>query len=195
MKFKTIIIIILILFFISGCLFHSEPPNNREFRNISKVYELAGVYKNTGEPSGYITEILWPDIKQIFGANINHEDIEFIEVIPKDRLLTVKAISKGCSIFEKKYILGQDFKINDGKIIIHREAHLLTRGGDDVLLGPSYEDLALGIDIVKDGKYRRSGCAAGLIFMIFPVAFSDTSDIRYERVSDKPQEFKNCNDS
>jgi hypothetical protein len=191
---KSIIIIILVFLLMGGCSFHREPPNNRDFHHISTLYELAGVYKNIGAPSGYITMILWPDIKQTAGANINHEDIEFIEVIPDDRSLIVKAIRKGCSIFEKTYMLGQDFKINDGKIIIRREAHLLTRGGDDVLLGPSYENIVLGIDDVQHGKSRRSGYAAGLVFMIFPVAFSDTSDVRYERVSEKPHEFKNCDE-
>lgn len=111
-----------------GCSFHREPPNNRDFHHISTLYELAGVYKNIGAPSGYITMILWPDIKQTAGANINHEDI------------------------------------------------------------------VLGIDDVQHGKSRRSGYAAGLVFMIFPVAFSDTSDVRYERVSEKPHEFKNCDE-
>lgn len=192
MKFKNAIV--LIIFLIAGCAFHTEPPNNLEFHQISQLSELTGVYKNIGNPYGSISGILWPDIKQIISANIDHEDIEFIEVIPKDSSLIVKAISKGCSIYERTYTRGQDFKITDGKIIIHREVHLLTRGGGDVLLGPSYEYITLGIDIGKHGKSRSSGYAAGLVFSIFPMAFSDTSEIRYERVSEKPQEFKNCND-
>ena len=198
MKFKTIIV--LTIFLIAGCAFHSEPEGNQEFHQISQLPELAGVYKNKGNPSGYLSWIIWPDIKQIrpdikeiINADTGHEDIEFIEVIPKDNSLIVKAISNGCSIYDKTYILDRDFKISDGKIVIHREAHLLTRGGGDVLLGPSYEDITLGLDTGKHGKSRSSGYGAGLVFMMVPVAISDISDIRYERVSDKPQVFRNCN--
>lgn len=198
MKLKTLIF--LLIFLVTGCAFHSEPENNLEFHQISQLSELAGVYKNKGNPSGYLSLIIWPDIgevtpaiKETINSNISHEYIELIEVIPEHNSLILKAISKDCSIFEKKYILWQDFKIKDGKIIIHKEAHLLSRGGDDVLLGPSYEDITLGLDSNKDAKSRSFGYAAGLVLMIFPMAVSDTSDIRYDRISDKPLEFKNCN--
>jgi len=197
MKFKTIII--LTIFLIAGCAYHSEPEGNLEFHQISQLSELAGVYKNKGNPSGYLSRIIWPDIKEIrpdikeiLSPDTGHEDIEFIEVIPNDGSLIVKAISNGCSIYDKTYILDRDFKILDGKIVIHRETHLLTRGEGDVLLGPSYEEITLGLDTGKHGKSRSSAYAAGLVLMI-PIAFSDISDARYERVSDKPQVFKSCN--
>jgi hypothetical protein len=184
MKYKIVIVLIILL--ITGCAFHSEPEGNLEFHQISQLAELAGTYKNKGNPSGYLSWILWKEV--ISG----HEDIEFIEVVPKNNSLIVRAIRKGCSIYDRTYILGRDFKISYGKIIIHREAHLLTRGFDDVLLGPSYQDITLGLDAGRNGKSRSSRYAAGLVFMMFPIAFSDTSDIRYERISDKPQEFKDC---
>jgi hypothetical protein len=197
---KSKIVIFLFIFLVTGCAFHSEPKDNLEFHQISQLSELAGVYKNKGNPSSYLSWIIWPDIgeitpasKEVISSNIKHEDIELIEVIPKDNSLIVKAISKNCSIFEKIYILDQDFKIKDGKIIIRKEAHLLSRGGDDVLLGPSYEDITLGLDSSKHAKSRSLGYAAGLVLMIFPMAVSDTSDIRYDRVSNKPQNYKNCN--
>lgn len=198
MKLKTFTFSL--IFLVTGCTLHSGPEDNLEFHQISQLSELAGVYKNKGNPSGYLSWIIWPDIEKItpaiketISSDISHEDIELIEVIQKDNSLIVKAINKGCSIFEKMYILGQDFKIKDGKIIIRKETHLLSRGGDDVLLGPSYEDITLGLDSGKHAKSRSLGYAAGLVLMIFPMAVSDTSDIRYDRVSDKPLEFKNCN--
>jgi hypothetical protein len=119
MKFKTTIVFA--IFLIAGCAYRSEPVGNLKFHQISDLVELAGVYKNKGDPSGYLSWIIWPDIKQIrpdikeiIGPDSGHEDIEFIEVIPNDNSLIVKAISNGCSIYDQTFILNRDFKILDG---------------------------------------------------------------------------------
>jgi hypothetical protein len=190
MKPQALAIILLIS--LNACAFHSEPKDNQEFSQITQISELAGVYKNKGDPSGYLSGIIWNNIKLIIKPEVSHEDIEYIEVSSTENSLIVKAIKNGCAIYEKHYILGRDFKLSGGKIIIHRDASLLTRGGGDVLLGPSYEEITLGLDAAKQGKYRNSGYAAGLVFALFPIAFSDIHDTRFERVNDKPQGFKTC---
>ena len=186
---------VMLLIFLNGCAFHSAPKDNQEFYQISQMSELTGVYKNKGDPSGYFSANIWGNIKLIIKPEVDHKDIEFIEVLSAENSLVVKAIKKGCSVYEKTYILGRDFKISGGKIIIHRDASLLTRGAGDVLVGPSYEQITLGIDTGKHGKYRNSGYAAGLVFLLFPIAFSETNDTRFERVNDKPQAFKTCSNS
>ena len=187
------IFVILAAFLVNGCAFHSKPEENLDFYQISQLSELAGVYKNKGNPSGYLSWLIFPDIKkqrydiQKTGSfDIIHEDIEFIEVIPQDSSLLVKAVRNNCSIYEKINTAGRDSKIKDGVLIINREGHLLTRGGDDVLLGPSYESVTLGLDTGKHGKSRSSGYAAGLVFLVVPMAISGTTDIRYERVHKEP---------
>jgi len=197
MKHKTFLAFFIVL--LSGCVFYSGPEGNTRFYQISRLSELEGVYKNKGNPSGFLSQKIWPDITKIFPDikevmtfDTGHEDIEFIEVITKDNSLVLKAIQNGCSVYEKTYILGRDFEISNGKVVIHREAHLLSRGSGDVLAGPSYEDITMGIDTGKQGKSRSTSYAAGLIFMVMPVAISETTDIRYERVSNNPQNFKAC---
>jgi len=190
MKRQTLIVMLLI--FLNGCAFHSEPKNNQEFYQISQLSELAGVYKNKGDPSGYLSAIIWGCSKLNINPAVSHADIEFIEVLSTENSLIVRAIKNGCAIYEKSYILGRDFKISGGKIIIHRDAFLLSRGAGDVLAGPSYEQITLGLDTGKHGKYRRSDYAAGLVFLLLPVAFSETDDTRFDRVSDKPREYKAC---
>lgn len=190
MKLQALAVMLFI--FLNGCAFHSEPKDNQEFYQISQMSELAGVYKNKGDPSGYLSAVIWGNIKKVIKPEVSHEEIEFIEVQSTENSLIVKAIKSGCAIYEKSYILGRDFKISGGKIIIHRDAFLLTRGGDDVLLGPSYEEITLGLDAGKHGKYRNSGYAAGLVFTLFPMAFSETNDVRYERVNERPQGFRPC---
>jgi hypothetical protein len=189
MKFKIIAFMMLII--LCSCAFHIEPSDNQEFHQISQLSELAGVYKNNGNPSGYLSQIIWNDIKSIIDG-IDHEQIEFIEVTPKDNSLIVGAISGGCTIYKRTYILGRDFNITDGKITMHKNTFLYTRGGDDPLLGPSYEKTTLGLDVKNQGKSRDYEYGVGLLLMAVPVSVSQTRDIRYERVSDKPLGFKDC---
>jgi hypothetical protein len=187
-KFWVFILVILL----SGCAFHSAPKDNQDFYKLSHFSELAGVYKNKGEPSGFLSAIFWGDIKKVMNIDISHEDIEYIEVSSLDNSILLRAIKSGCAIYERTYLIGRDFNMDDGKIIVRKDVAILTRGGDDVLLGPSYEKVMFGLDMGKHGKYRNSSYAAGLLFALFPMAASDTSDIRFDRVYDKPQVFKAC---
>lgn len=195
---KQQIFLAFFIILVSGCVSHSGPEANAGFYQISQLSELEGVYKNKGSPSGFLSQKIWPDISKIFPGikvmtiDTGHEDIEFIEVITKDNLLDAKAIRNGCSVYKRTYVLGRDFEFSDGKVVLHREAHLLSRGSGDVLAGPSYEDITIGIDTGKHGKSRSTAYAAGLIFMVLPVAISETKDIRYERVSNNPHNFKAC---
>lgn len=189
----------MIAFLLAGCSLHSAPENNLDFEQILQLSELEGVYSNKGNPSGFLSQKIWPDIKEVFPEIRNvetfdtgHDKIELIEVLAGENSLTVKAIRNGCAIYEKSYIPGRDFTISHGKLVIHRESHLLSRGSDDVLLGPSYEEVTIGIDTGKQGKSRSKGYAAGLVFMVIPVAVSDMTDIRYERVYDKPRNYGTC---
>ncbi|WP_157671778.1 hypothetical protein [Desulfuromonas soudanensis] len=183
----------ILLLSLSSCAYHSEPKNNRDFQKVSNLSEFEGIYKNKGNPSGYLSQIIWNDFKLGNDDKIDHETIEFIEVIASDNSLIVKAITNGCTSYEKSYNEGKDFKITDGKITIRREAYLLSRGSGDVVVGPSYEQLTLGLDTSKHGKSKRSEYVAGLVLFILPVSVSDTRETEYERVSDKPRDFRSCN--
>lgn len=183
---------VMLFMFLNGCAFHSEPKDNQEFYQISQISELAGVYKNKGDPSGYLSEIIFGYTNLNTSPEVSHADIEFIEVLSTTNSLHVKAIKNGCTIYEKPYILGRDFNISGGKITLSKDAFLLSRGAGDVLAGPSYEKITLGLDTGGHGKYRKSDYAAGLVFLLLPIAFSATDDSRFERVNDRPPGFKAC---
>lgn len=186
---RTLAIMLALL--LAGCVSHSGPEGNQDFHHVSRLTELEGVYKNKGDPGGFLSQVIWDT-----GANtppvVHYQEVEFIEVASTENSLTAKAIQNGCVIYEKSYVLGRDFEIEDGKISIHRDVSLLTRGAGDVLVGPSYEKITLGLDAGKNGKFRDSGYAAGLAFLFLPIAVADTRDVRFERVADKPQGYKAC---
>jgi hypothetical protein len=184
---------ILILFF-DGCVFHSEPKDNQDFYHVSQLAEFAGVYKNKGDPKGSLSHVIWNDTSPNMGPAGHHEDIEFIEVSSIENSLVVKAIQSGCVTYEKTYVQNRDFEIIDGEIVIETILSPLTRGPGDPLVGPVYAKRILGLDKGKQGKLRNSTYAAGLVYLFLPVAVADISDMRFERVADKPQGFKTCED-
>jgi hypothetical protein len=194
---KRYLVAIIIALFLCGCITDYKNPTQPglDFNRVSRLSELEGVYKNHGdwEGSGTLAYIIWGDRRHNQKPPVvDFQAIEYIEVSSSDNSLTLKAIQNGCSIYEKTYVLGQDFKIGDGEIIIHREFHLLARGSGDVVLGPSYDEFTLGLDTAREGKFRSSESLAGLVFLLIPYATSDTRDVRFERLSDKPQGFKTC---
>lgn len=183
--------VVMFTLLLAGCVFHSKPEGNQDFSHISKLADFEGVYKNEGDPGGFLSQVIW-DTGSNVKPVVNYQTVEFIEVSSTENSLTAKAIQNGCVIYEKTYFIGRDFEINYGNIVIRRELDLLTRGPGDVLVGPSYETVTLGLDTDRNGKFRDSAYAAGLVFMFFPVAVSDTRDVRFDRVSDKPQGYKAC---
>lgn len=201
-------ITILLLLSLTGCIVHNSAPNeNLEFAQASEVLDYKGVYKNLGEPElNYLSELVWmvrtptnrsdPYVKDIrgnlvqerfidgnSGKKIRDKEIELVEVLPNGTTLTINAIKDGCIIATKDYEIGRDFTLTDGKIILRKEVHLLTRGGGDVILGPSYEKVELGLDAKGNGKYKSQGYFAGLVFMLIPMAAGGADEVKFEKVN------------
>jgi hypothetical protein len=191
MNFKILSLIVLVVLY--GCGHHSrhnEPDNNKDFYRISDIKELEGVYKNEGEPLGYLSSIIWGYSIRTDNGIARHEDIEYVEVIISDSILVAKAIKNGCSVNEKLYKIGRDIKISNGSISVNTDASLLNDGR--YIVGPSYRNITIGLDEDKNGKYRRSSYEAGLFLMVVPISTSDIDEVRYERVSRNPIGFPSC---
>ena len=77
-------------------------------------------------------------------------------------------------------VVGRDFEIRNGQISIRRDVSVVN----DVLIGPVYETISLGLDAGKNGKLRSTTVGGGLVFLFLPLAVSDTSDVRFERIAD-----------
>lgn len=202
-RYALVVIFALLL---DGCASElNGPKDNLDFYQISKLAELAGLYKNEGDDGianinfhHYLSEDIWGN-KSNWGVtspnlppSIRHENIEYIEVTSTDKSLTAKAIQNGCAIYEKSYIVGQDLEIKNGQIIIRKNTSLLSRGPQDITFGPSYEEVTLGIDSSKQGKVRSTLNMAVLVYLVLPFAGTVTRDVRFERVADMSQHYKNC---
>jgi hypothetical protein len=203
---KPYIMAVMFILFLYGCgTDHYGPQDNRDFYRISQLTELSGLYKNEGNDESenvnfhhYLLEDIW-GYKSSWGVTsenlpngVHHKNIEYIEVLSTDNSLTARAIQNGCVVYEKTYFSGKDFELKNGKIVIRTKTDLLSRGGEDIKFGPSYEEVTLGIDTGKQGKVRHTLNEAVLVYMFLPLVGTETRDVRFERVSDKPQGFKTC---
>jgi hypothetical protein len=186
-------LLIIFVLFLVGCAAQQVPQDSLEFHQVSQLVELEGVYKNEGDNGkrysmnnyylseniwGYKSSFLWGTTGPNLPAGIRHENIEFIEVSSTEKSLTAKAI---------------DFEIKNGQLIISQDVNLLSPGGQGgVLVGPNRRKITLGIDTANQGKSRTQFDQAGLVYLFLPAAVSETLDNRFERISDKPQGYKNC---
>ncbi len=176
------VIILLLFTTLNACISYSGPKDRVELSTATTINELGGIYLNTGEPHGYLSQFIWgrgPINSRIYRTFLNHRDIKYIKVIPNEKSIIVKAIVGNCSAYEKEYFLGSDFEINHGEIILSSKASAISRGAGDPLVGPSFEKTSLSLDTKGNGIYTNQAIAAGLIYLLVPAAISDKTEIRF----------------
>jgi len=191
MKF---IICFIILISLSGCILHSGPDEDIHFVKIKQLKNVSGSYINKGKPYHKLSYIVFgydPIYSLSNNKKIDHENIDIINISTHKDIVQVEAIEKECIVYKKEYILDKDFKIEDGKIILKSEFHSLSRGPGDLLLGPSYEKIEIGLDENNNGAYRSQEYIAGLAVLIIPIAGSSTSDVRFKKL-DVSKKYSTC---
>ena len=185
------IIVLFALTTLFGCFaLHDVPKENVEFAQNTNPSDFKGLYRNAGDPKGYLSQLIWRKhdyISDNSGKKTPHEEIELIEVLYAGEVLTARAIKDGCVVYQREYVVGRDFTVTDGKVVLRERFHSLSREGDDgghgdVLVGPSYEKIELGLDARGDGKYRSRAYFAGMVFLLVPMAVWDTSEIKFVKL-------------
>lgn len=182
------IVLVLISFSLAGCL-SSGPINNADFGRIQKIEQLEGVYKNSGERGLYsnsqppyyflLSRFIWPG-----EGSLAHEMIDKVEVRKAgDNMLIVKAIGEGVVYKESIFIEGKDFILSHGRIRLSRTFGMMGFQKGDVILGPYYDAMELGVDSHGDGKFRHTFRTAGFL-IILPIAMGGDEDVRFMRVQE-----------
>ena len=114
------IIMILMLLVSTSCIMHtSAPKESSDFSQVTSIHQFKGIYKNAGDPKGYLSQIIWTNKYMVNKTwkGFEHKDIELIEVASTDNTLTVNAIKGNCIVYSEEYVLNRDFNIADGKIV------------------------------------------------------------------------------
>ncbi len=184
MRTRAVAGICVLLFILSGCATVSEPENNQGFQHVSKISELTGVYDNYGDPQYYLSQFIFTNLPDY------HYNIDLIEVSPIENGVLVKAIKDDCYIHAESFLLGKDFDLSGGKILLMRDATLIPMVAENVVTGPMYQQDSIGIDTDGHGKLKRSV----FVTMILPLPFAAIGfeDIRFEKIPDINRVFKSC---
>ena len=186
-------LLLLCLVFLAGCVQHTGPEHAESFKENLRLTDLQGVYKNKGEPEGYLSSALWGQGPQTYSDDRSYW-IDKIEVVPESKTVTVRAVAGECYIFQKRYVEGKDFTIEHGRITIRNESALLNSGTGDPLVGPRYAEISIGLDASGNGMSRDDFLATGLVYLVLPVALYFEADTRYERLSATPVNYPPCKD-
>lgn len=175
---------LLFIFFatlIAGCI-SVAPVNNTDFGRISKIEQLEGVYKNTGEgpQSRLLSWIIWPDEKDLQHALVDTVEVRKVG----EKTLLVRAVGEGLVKKESTFIEGNDFELKKGRIELKRHIGLSGFQKGDVMVGLAYESWEVGLDSEDQGKFRRRIRLVGLVFSILPMAMVGDEDVRFVKIKD-----------
>ena len=179
-----------------GCAFHRGPDAEVHLAQASEAQSLSGSFQNGGDPSGKLSHKFFgygPIMTNRSDTEITHDEIDIIQISPTARGILVRAIKGGCFITEKELLLGRDFKIEEGKLVIETDTHLLTRGAGDITVGPSTSKTMLGIDVDGHLIWKRQDYAAVLVGFMIPALISDVVEQRFARVDvDQNTTYNRC---
>lgn len=166
---------------VAGCS-ASAPPRNLEFMPVDDLASLAGTYRNLGEGGGdrpvYLASLLWPDDEELAVDRV--ETVEVATDGPE--ALVVTAHGTAGEMKRSRFVRGEDFELQDGRIRLRRGLGLAGLKADEPLLGPYYESTELGLDTAGDAKWSQHVTVAGLAFLIVPVAMDSREEVRFPRL-------------
>jgi len=194
MRLPVAVITLFVVF--SGCAYHRGPEEEVHFARVTELQAVYGIFENEGDPSGKLSHTFFgyePIQDNRSELDITHDEIDIIEISPIEKGLLVKAIKGGCVVTEKELLLERDFKLEDGKLVIETDTHLLTRGAGDITVGPSTSKTMLGIDVEGNLIWKRQDYAAVLVGFVIPAFISDIVELRFARVgADEGTTYGRC---
>jgi len=186
---QPIAILLSALLFLGGCASTTATPeDNRPFASVSRLQEISGVYQNRGESDEryrpmYLSALLWPD-----DASLNHDDIDTITVVQTAAdVVEVTARMGRQTIKAGRYVEGEHFRIEGGRLLLGTKAGIAGLKTGEPLLGAYRQVIELGLDTAGQGKARQHVTAAGLAFLLIPVATDSTEEVRFLRLSTLPE--------
>ena len=171
---------LLICILLTGCVYNTGPKNNQEFANVADLQAFTGTYNNAGEPSGFLSDIIWP------GELLSRSVVNIEVKLPHQKVLYVAALDRQGGILKESFFKeGKDFKTCDGRICLKNSTRFVGGQAQDPMLGIDNEYFELGLDRQGSGKFRSGGTAVGILYMIIPIAVSGKQDMRFAKIREK----------
>ncbi|BCA78536.1 hypothetical protein [Desulfuromonas sp. AOP6] len=163
---------------------NTAPVDNRPFAPVGSLQEITGIYQNRGEGDEryrplYLSALLWPG-----DETLHHGDIETIVVSETAAgVLEVSARTAQMTVKSGRYVEGKDFKLEDGRLLLGTQTGMAGLKAGEPLLGAYRQEIELGLDTTGQGKARQHVSAAGLAFLLIPIAADSTEEVRFLRLS------------
>ena len=167
---------------LTGCV-SFRPPENTDFGRIESLHDLEGVYQNRGKraqdgPPVYLSAVIWPN-----RTEINHSAVIAVEVsVAGSGTITVKALRRYGVEKEDTFVEGKDFELHSGRIRLKQTAGIAGFKAGEPLVGPYHESIELGLDEQGHGAYKQQVSAAGLAYLVIPIAVSGSDEVRFIRI-------------
>jgi len=164
---------------------NSGPTGSPAFGHVEAIGDLEGVYKNSGEGGAgsqpvYLSALIWPN-----AADIDHAAVSAIEVkVSGNHTLCVRALGKAGIEKEDTFVEGKDFVLNAGRIRLKQVVGIAGFKVGEPLVGPYYESVEIGLDERGHGKYRQRFSAAGLAFVVIPIAIGGSDEVRFVKIGE-----------
>jgi hypothetical protein len=165
-----------------GCRTVSVPPGNLPF---DAGAAISGCFTEQGEAAEdekypqFLSAWLWPDMPADTGITV----VSFVPAT--DGTIVVHALAGGQNTVRERTIPAS--ARSDGRVVLAGGfwfSPFWNQGSEPPpLVGPYTEHTELGLDTAGDLKVRRSGWAAGLVFLLIPFAFSSDEQYRFRRAA------------
>ena len=181
-RMNKLLPLLLIAVLVSGCS-TVKPPDDIDFGSVHSINDLAGNYQNLGEKTSqksrfrtYLSRIIWPN-----DESINHETIVSVEVkVIDSHTLYVTAHTKDGVAKEDTFVAGKNFELRSGRIYLKQK--IAMPGAQVPVAGVYYESVVLGLDKKGHGKYQENFAITGLAFMLIPIAYGESENVRFVRI-------------
>lgn len=178
---KLLLLFCLILYF-PGCISYG-PSKVTDFGCIQSLQDIEGVYQNRGEREQgtapiYLSAIIWPN-----RTEINHSAVTAVEVtVTVSNTITVRALREDGIEKEDTFVEGKDFELRSGRVRLKRKAGITGLRTGEPLVGSYLESVELGLDTEGHGKYKQQISAAGLAYLVIPVAVTGSDEVKFVRI-------------
>jgi hypothetical protein len=179
---RLILSLLLLALGLAGCAVSSS--TREDFAPLPSLARLAGVYRNRGEVANpcpspvLLSYLLWPQ-----DAQLRHEQVETIAVEALGpQTLRVTAQGRDGARKVGEYVLGRDFRWEGGRLRLDPRVSVAGFRSGEPMLGIVSEGLVLGLDHEGQGKVRQTGSATGMAFLVVPLHFGTTNDVRFAKL-------------
>lgn len=171
-----------LLIFLAACSVNHLDTNS-PFQHSATLNALAGTYQNLAQssraqsPPRYLSAFIWK------GSDLQHPAVDQVEVVLLNaQTLQVSALGASGLMKADRFIQGQHFKIESGRLEITPPSAVVGAKSGEPMLGVYSEKISLGLDTQGQGKLRHEGAALGLVMGLMPMALESKEDLRFVKI-------------